>query len=303
MKTSYLSGLSPTLRAFSRNTAASAASTPSVFAAVAFLGLVQGLTEFLPISSTGHLSALRLTLLYRFRTIEAWGLFGDLTLHLGTLMAALLYFLPDIWRDIGQLLGRNEREFSGTGQFWSAVLVCTGVTGLLGYFLHDRVEQSLRSPLQISVGFVVTALVLFLSRRLRGASGEIAWSPARVLVIGVVVGLAQTLALWPGVSRSGLTIVAALAMGMAPLAAFRFSFYTGIPLMAGAWLYDLWSGRSLDVGQFSPLVYLSGAGIAALSGWWALAWLQRWTEDRKLHRFGYYCLFVALALAVYAELG
>ena len=267
----------------------------SMLAGVTFLGVLQGLTEFLPVSSSGHLSAFRLLAMFKMPTLRVWGVFGDLTLHLGTLIAAVLFFAPDLrqeaqaWRDpVGDPRRTTRRSF------WWGVVVATGLSGGLGFLFHDRVERAFDSLPAVIAGFAVTGVVLTVfGRRFGNGRERGARSGTR---LGVVVGLAQTLAIWPGVSRSGMTIVAAMAAGLTPLQAFRFSFYTGIPLMAAAWLYDLLFHMSPDVGALPWTVYGWAAVTAGVTGWFALRWLQRWTVSGKLHRFGWYCLALGLVL-------
>lgn len=265
---------------------------------VTFLGVVQGLTEFLPVSSSGHLSVIQSFFLYKYHTFAGWGLFGDLTLHLGTLIAAILFFLPDVKREWIQLMktihcpeGRYSRAY------WLGVGLATGITGVIGLVFHDQVERAFTSPLWITLGFVVTGLVLISSGMVKGSRP---WSGSyrAGLKLGISVGLAQGAAIWPGISRSGMTIVAGLACGLTPLEAFQFSFFTGIPLIAAAWVYDLLFQLSSDVGYYPLPLYLWAVFVSGITGWFALNWLKRWTVEGRLQRFGWYCLGLSLILGL-----
>ncbi len=269
---------------------------------VSALALLQGLTEFLPISSSGHLLVLSSIIVYYNHTFSrVWGLFGNLTLHVGTLVAALAYFLPALNQDLRPLLQFHHPRSRTVRHLWLAVLTATALTGLVGLLIHDRVESLFHKPTRTIPLFAVTGFVLLLTPRFHGKCKTLT-SARQALGIGFVIGIAQCLALLPGISRSGLTIAAALAVGLTPSLAFRFSFYTGIPLMAAAWFYDLLFHVSRDTGTLPWFIYGWGVLLAAVSGWFALRWLERWTLQHKLHWFGLYCIVLALAMLAITSL-
>ena len=271
-------------------------SPTSLLIPVSALALLQGLTEFLPISSSGHLLVLSSIFVYYNHTFSrVWGLFGNLTLHVGTLLAAIAYFLPALNHDLRPLLRSHHPRSRAIRRLWLAVLTTTILTGLVGLLIHDRVESLFHKPSGTIPMFTLTGLVLLLTPRFRGQL-ETPSSTRHALWIGFVIGIAQCFALLPGISRSGLTIAAGLAVGLTPGVAFRFSFYTGIPLMAAAWLYDLLFKASRDTGAMPWFIYGWGILLAAVTGWFALRWLERWTIQYKLHWFGFYCLLLALTI-------
>jgi undecaprenyl-diphosphatase len=192
------------------------------------LALVQGLTEFLPISSSGHLILMPALL--------GWqdpGLAFDIAVHLGTLVALLAYFRRDLPALIAGLAkpGRPESRLT-----W-ALIVGSVPLGLGGLLLADYEERLLRSPLVIAVATAVFAILLWAADRYRRGTGserELSWS--RVFAIGA----SQVLSLVPGTSRSGVTITAGLALGLSREAASRFSFLLAVPAIGMAVTWQLW---------------------------------------------------------------
>ncbi len=271
------------------------------------LALVQGLTEFLPISSSGHLLVIQNVYVYKNNTVlsDSWGLFGDLTPHAGTLVAALAYLFPVWFRDLKLFMTLvftrqhpKPHHYKKRLQFWTALLITTFVSGVFGLMFHNTVEQSFASIKSAIIGFSITGTVLLFGRR-AFQTGRNPWKNwTSVISVGLFVGIAQSIALWPGVSRSGMTITACLFAGLAPLEAFQYSFLTGSALIAGAWIVDMIGGFSADVGALPVPVYLFGFLISALVGWLGLKWTEKWTTGWKLHWLGYYCIGLALFLVL-----
>lgn len=191
---------------------------------VVVLSLVQGITEFLPISSSAHLILVP--------ELTAWpdqGLAFDVSLHVGTLLAVVVYFRRELWRMLGRWL--VSVRGGGTDQdarlaWW--VIVATIPVGLAALIFHDAIEVSLRSPLVLALGLIVFGVVLsYADWRGRGSRNEYQLT----LKDAVLIGLAQALALIPGTSRSGITMTAALLLGMNREGAARFSFLMSIPVI------------------------------------------------------------------------
>ncbi len=222
------------------------------------LALVQGLTEFLPVSSSAHLILVPVLLGWQDQ-----GLAFDVAVHVGTLVAVLLYFrrtVLQVLRDFFASLA--QREEVGESRLGWAVIVGTVPVVLVGLVLGDLAEGVLRSPLVIAWSTIVGGVLLWVAyrwgRRERG-EGTLSLRDA------VLIGIAQALAIIPGTSRSGITITAALMLGMTPTAAARFSFLLSIPViaLAGAWqaleLFTLGEGQQWDVLLTAALI----SGISA----------------------------------------
>jgi undecaprenyl-diphosphatase len=239
----------------------------------ALLGLVQGLTEFLPVSSDGHL-VIAQTLLGS----NPEGLLFEIAVHVGTLLAILVFYRMKVLELIRGVLGRNEDSFRYVGKLALATLPAVGV----GLFLRDTVEESFDAPWTAGVGLLITGTFLATTRFTQGtAKGlEPGWSQA------FVIGCAQALAIGPGVSRSGLTLAVALAFGVAPLAAAEFSFLMGIIAITGAAVLMLPDAIGAPADALRPLWV--GAAVAAVSGLAALALLVQLLRRRRFHWFAGY---------------
>lgn len=260
-------------------------------------GVVQGLTEFLPISSSAHLILLPRLLGWDdpFLTSAEF----DVMLHLGTLGALLVYF----WRDLMKLGGAwlaslRERRLGDDPQRRLAWLLLLTVipAALVGALFEDFFDETFRDallviPLLLVVGAGMLAFGERYGRRERGLE--------RLRVRdALVIGLAQALALFPGISRSGVTIAAGLVVGLEREAAARFAFLMGIPIIAGA---GLWKLRVIVAGEtspFEPLVLAAGMAASALAGLAAIAFLLRYLRTRSTGIFIVYRLLFAGVAAV-----
>ena len=254
------------------------------------LGVVQGLGEFLPISSSGHLIVVPWLLGWPVQSLAF-----DVALHLGTLAAVLYAFLPDWLRLFGSglrcaLRGRPFAEPEAR-QLWLIALASVpgAVAGLL---LDDWAETTFRSPLLVACSMsALGALLLFADRRAGSASA------AQVsLAHAVIIGCAQAMALVPGVSRSGATISAALLLGYARPEAARFSFLMATPITAGAALVKV---PKLFAAGAPPALWI-GMAAAAVFGFLAIRVLLGYVRTKDYRPFAFYRFGVtALVLAVY----
>lgn len=192
---------------------------------VIILALIQGLTEFLPISSSAHL-----ILPSQLLGWPDQGLAFDVAVHVGTLCAVVLYFIVDLWKMLLGWLKSFTGQHSAHSQLAWAVILATLPAGAVGYLLSDWIETWLRSAIVIAIATCVFGLLLGWSDRVRGRRTLMQLNIVHALFIGVV----QILALIPGTSRSGITMTAALMLGFDRQAAARFSFLLSIPLIAAA---------------------------------------------------------------------
>ena len=244
------------------------------------------MTEFLPISSSGHLVLVPSFLSELGFEVAAPTLAVSAVLHLGTLLAVLVYF----WSDVKRVLRFREDEEGRT----IAKLVAIGtVPALIGLPLESSLETFQETVSNVGWALVATALVLVVGQRL--ATGERKLGEGRI-PDAVVVGVAQAFALIPGISRSGMTISAGNGRRFNPLEAARFSFLLGIPAIAGAGLVSL---PDLIGADKLGLELVVGFLVAALSGYAAIAILLAALRRIGLYPFAAYCLVVGLlAVAV-----
>jgi undecaprenyl-diphosphatase len=248
------------------------------------LGLVQGLTEFLPVSSSGHL-----ILVPRVFGWPDQGLAVDAALHLGTLAALLAYFRGEL---IGVMAGTVSRGLA------ALVVVATVPAGLAALAFGRYIETALRWPLLIAFTTAFWGIVMLVADRRAGAAARTGTSASDPLesvgwARGMAVGLAQALALIPGTSRSGITITTGLFAGLDRATAARYSFLLGIPITAAAGLkkaFDL-SRDGLPAGEGGPLAMAILASF--VSGWFAVWFLVSYLKRRSLTPFVVYRLALA----------
>jgi undecaprenyl-diphosphatase len=251
------------------------------------LGVLQGLAEFLPISSSAHLALAP----WVFRWM-APGLAFDVALHVGTLVAVLVYFRRDWIALAGAAvdLGRTRRVDTPVKRQLLYLVVATIPGGIGGLLLNDLAETTFRAPALIATLLVVMGILLWLIdrvERFRRPLDAMRWRDA------VVIGLAQVLALAPGVSRSGATIAAGLALGLERASAARFSFLMSLPITLAAAVFKVPEAVA-EASSLAPLV--GGIVASAVSGFLAIAVLLRYVSR---HTYGIFALYrVVLGLAI-----
>ena len=240
------------------------------------MGVVQGLTEFLPVSSSGHLALAR-------RLLHA-GLAQDLgmeiSVHAGTLIACFIYYRRRILSIFSQSI-RNE----GEGRKWLLwLIIATIPAGVAGLLLESEGAEMFNSMNRIAIGFLVTALVLFLSERLatgRIAAGDMGFWRA------LLIGIGQAVAIEPSISRSGTTIGAALFTGVEKRSATDFAFILSLPSVGGATLliFKEWLDGEVVIG----LPHILGAVVAGILGYATIALMLSVVSRGRLRWFALYC--------------
>lgn len=256
------------------------------------LGIIQGLTEFFPVSSKGHLALGERLLGVDLHTSDE--LATEIALHVGTLLAVALF----VWRDVAMLVKLPMQATSPAAAPARSLLVrmviATIPAAVVGLLFKDRLEPTYSDPRFAGAGFLVTATALLVARRIR--HGE-ATATSQTLLSALLIGLAQMCALLPGVSRSGSTIVAGLAVGLARPEAGRFSFLIALPITAGAILLEAPAVLELPRDQLGAV----GIGILAsfVTGLFALRFLIRMLRNDTFWRFAWYLI----PLGVWALLG
>ncbi len=259
----------------------------------ALLGLVQGLTEFLPVSSSGHLAIFKRILGADALTTT---LTLDILLHVGTLVAVFLVYYKDIWALIREFfcmlwdLLRGKPDFSSPYRRFVIMVVLGSVpAAVVGILLKDVLATL---PLfTVGLALLVTAVLLWLSDRIVGghASMEKASYPSALFV-----GLFQAVAILPGISRSGSTIVGARVAGYSREFAVKFSFILSIPAILGAAVLDLADVLQGEVPVIDAGPALVGMAVAAVSGFLAIRWLIKLVQKSKFHYFAYYCALAGI---------
>lgn len=264
------------------------------------LAIVQGLTEFLPVSSSGHLVLGREILGV---ANQGDNIAFEVFVHFGTFLAVLLVY----WQDIKELLGaffsawmkpaNLTLAYQTNAKFKLSVLMILAMipAGFVGLFFEKELESLFADPKLVSGMLILTGLVLFLTRWV-SKNATTVLNPRRALLIG----LAQAVAIIPGVSRSGSTISTALLLGIDRKEAARFSFIMVLPLIFGALLLQILKLSELGVNLAEIKVLFTGLVISFVIGWTSLKWLIGMLERGHFHWFAYYCFAIGLIGLVYA---
>src|SRR5882757_4918884 len=255
----------------------------------AVLGLVQGITEFLPISSTAHLRIVPALL--------GWqdpGAAFTAVLQLGTLAAVVGFFLRELLTMISAALAAARdpaRRGDPNARLLLYLIVGTIPVGVAGILLKHSIEGSFRSLWVVATSMIVIALVLAYVEK--AARHERSYDSIR-LRDAIIIGCAQALALVPGVSRSGITLLAAMALGLRRDAAARFSFLLSVPAVAAAGIFELPKVMKAHEIGGAPLVI--GLGVAFVSGYASIAWLLRFLRSRTTIPFVIYRVLLGIVI-------
>ena len=261
----------------------------------ALLGLVQGLAEFLPISSSGHLA-----LLQNIFGIEEGILFFSVMLHLGTLISLFIVYWKDIWaliieffKTIKDLLTRKGLALEGndTRRLMVMIIVTTIITGFIGIFFEDFFESLYSSCVVIGVGLIITGILMFVSEKLGQGNRNVSNLNARNAIF---IGIMQGIAIIPGISRSGSTLVAGLACNFNRKLAVKYAFLISIPTIAGSFILELKDAlvAGIDMTIVGPTAV--GVVIAAISGLFAIKFMIKLVSNRKLKYFAYYVWLIGI---------
>ena len=256
-----------------------------------FLGFIQGVAEFLPISSSGHLAVLQN--IFHMQTAEEGHMFFDVLLHLGTVVSIVVVYWKDIVNIVRDTLDflrtaryadPNARKEHPGGRFLLMIIIGTLPLFLILPF-HDSLEQLYYSTAFIGAAFILTGCVLFISDRMTpGRKNERTMRVTDALIIGVC----QAIATIPGISRSGSTITAGIATGQSRGYAMKYSLLMSVPAVLGANLLSLIKAIKNDVDWSNLPAYLIGTVVAMVVGYVSILLLQRLLKKGKFGKFAYY---------------
>jgi undecaprenyl-diphosphatase len=266
------------------------------------LGIIQGLTEFLPVSSSGHIELGKAILGIKMQD----PLLFSVVVHGATALSTIVVF----WKTIVDLFkGVLAFEWNYSTRYLFYIILSMIPVGIVGVFFEDKVEQFFEGQiLLVGLMLIVTGILLYLTEKAKERSGEITAKEA------VIIGLAQAVAILPGISRSGSTIATALLLGVNRAEAARFSFLMVLPPILGATLlkakkyYELSQGTiqdatvTADAMPVSATALIIGFIAAFISGLLACNWMIRLVKNAKLQYFAYYCLIVGIIAVTYTIL-
>lgn len=248
------------------------------------LGLVQGLTEFLPVSSSGHLRVLEVV-----AGVHTPGVFVEVALHVATLGSVLVVYGARLWAIARGVVSRRPTDLRMAG----LLVLATLPAGVVGVAFHERIAEASASLLVVGAGFLVTGFMNWSTRRRAGSGTEPSVRGA------AAIGLAQAVAaVFRGVSRSGSTVCAALWSGLGPTAAAEFSFLLAIPVIAGAALVE---GRhmAVNVAAVGVVPLVVSFAVAFASGIWSIRFLVALLRRGRFYAFAPYCWAAGVLTLVY----
>ncbi|OZU90640.1 UDP pyrophosphate phosphatase [Virgibacillus indicus] len=257
------------------------------------LGLIQGFTEPIPISSSGHLIIFR-----ELFNIEIKGLSFEILVNFGSLIAVLLIYKNDIIRLIKNGLNfifKKDEEGKGDFQFIVFLVIATIPTGILGLLFEDYIGEKLSGVAIVGYTLLITGVALWIIRNLRGRKGD----GDLTVKDAIIVGLAQSVALIPGISRSGATIVAAMLLGMKQETALRFSFLLYIPVSLGITVLSITD--IIGDPDFDTLMipYLIAFIASIIASFYALKWFINIMAKGNLKYFSFYCFIVGILVILF----
>jgi undecaprenyl-diphosphatase len=254
----------------------------------ALLGVIQGLTEFIPVSSSGHL-----VIAHELLGFDGGGLSFDVALHVGTLLALIIYFRKDL-----VLIAEGLFRKTTYSRLAWMLLIATLPAVFAGLILGDLAENELRAPSIVAINLIIFGALMLVAerfakrRKINNATHEVTKKQA------ILMGLAQAVAIIPGVSRSGSTITAGLFVGLDRVSASRFSFLLAIPITLGASIKVFTSSSTLFTGiSLSPVII--GSLAACLSGIVAINFLLKFVSTKSLATFAYYRFVLGLIILVF----
>lgn len=258
-----------------------------------FLGLLQGITEWLPISSSGHL-----ILFQEFFDISVPGLVFEIFLNFATFLALVIVFWKDLWNLIKGvfifIFSKDERTVENRTHFWFGIYIILGSIPviIIGLLFGDYIEIALKSVTTVAIALIITGIALYAVSKLDGARKSLSYKDA------FWVGMLQAVALVPGISRSGATIFGALMMKLERNLAIRYAFFLAIPVSLGTML--LKTGDLIaQVNSANILNYSLAFVMALVSAVITLKWFIGVINRGKLKYFTYYCVTVGIVVLLY----
>ncbi len=263
------------------------------------MGLVQGLSEFLPISSSAHL-VLTSNFYKVFKGIEIvtesnQEIFLDIMLHLGTLIAVLIFFRKEIWEIIKALFsGKREDKNFKTGIY---IIIGTFVSVLIAFPLKDIAGALVFKPAFVGILLIFTGCLLLFSEKY---SKKIIEKKSITLKNSILIAIAQGLAALPGFSRSGLTIATGLLSGIGRAEAAKYSFLLSIPIILGAsMLYPMMTLDIKEAATYNWTAIIAGTIVSGISGYLCIKYFLKFVSKFSLSVFGYYCLIMGIFTVIF----
>lgn len=258
------------------------------------LGIIEGITEFLPISSTGHLIAF--TAILNFEQ-NAGGTF-EIFIQLGAVIAVAIFYATRILSQV-----RRVTTDRSVQHFWVALVIATIPAAVIGFLFRHAIKEALFNPTTVAISLIVGGIVLILVER-RQPSAETAVTALETISFkqAIIIGCAQVIALIPGVSRSATSIISGMFTGLSRQTATEFSFFLALTTLGGATVADLL--LSLDEIHSDEVIYLViGLIVAGVVAWAAIGWLLRYIQHHDFRVFGWYRIIAGAILLLMVVAG
>ena len=255
---------------------------------VIILGVVEGITEFLPISSTGHLIITAALLDFR----NSLGGTFEIFIQLGAVLAVIFYYRRDLWQQARQI--PSDRN---TQRFWLGIIIAVIPAGLLGFPMRGWITENLFTPSIVAISLILGGVIFLLTELRPPPAEEVTTEEVTLITLrqAIIIGIAQTIALIPGISRSGASIIGGMQAGLNRKTATQFSFYLAIPTLGGATVIELLT--SLDeINGDQLLMLLLGMVVSAIVAWLSIGWLLRYVSNNTFVIFGYYRIMVGILI-------
>jgi undecaprenyl-diphosphatase len=256
------------------------------------LGFVEGITEFLPISSTGHLIVVTALLQPNFS--DAFKNTFDIFIQLGAVIAVIAFYRADIWKQV-----KTVRTDSRVQHFWIAIVIAFIPAAVIGLATRSFIKNHLFSPAIVAVSLIVGGVLFIIIERM--LSGRKEDQPEALLDVtyhqALIIGVIQVISLIPGVSRAATSIFGGMLTGLNRETATRFSFYLAIPTLGAATVVELL--LSLKDIHGSDLAFLAvGTIVSGIVAWFAVGWLLRYIAQHNFTGFGYYRIVAGIVILV-----
>lgn len=271
-------------------------------------GIIQGLTEFLPVSSSGHIvltsSVYKILTGQNFQVGSQEEIFFDIMLHVGTLIAVLIYFRNDIIHLLKVFIDAiKNNSFKNNPEAHIPIYIIAGTfaTAIIAYPMKDFFEGLVYNPSAVGIVLIITGTLLYsteyISSKITNKTTKLNWKKS------LIIGIAQGLAVAPGLSRSGSTIAAGLATGLDRVTCARYSFLLSIPIIILATLFHALEITGLEgLSEFNWGPILLGTIISAFVGYFCVKYFIKFISKYKLNVFAYYCWAIGLSMFVFFNL-
>lgn len=264
---------------------------------VVLLGIIEGVTEFLPISSTGHLIVAAAALNFEGSLNGTFEIF----IQLGAIVAVIVYYRNELFHQF-----KTFPSDPAVRHFWLGVFIAFLPAAFFGFLLRHWIKDVLFSPVVVAISLIIGGVIFLLIERRPPPTDQGSATEALTAITlrqAIIVGIVQITALIPGVSRSGASIIGGMQSGLSRQAATRFSFYLAIPTLGAATIYELISSLDQITSTQAVGMLALGAVVSGIVAWFSIDWLLRYVSRNSFVLFGYYRILAGIIILLLVALG